>query len=506
MACRILSLSILSAILFASPVIGSEKESAELTTEGLSPSTQACIACHSQYTPGIVHDWMSSRHASTISAEAMKKPELELRISAKSLPEELSTYKVGCYECHSLNPKNHKDNFEHMGFRINVVVSPEDCRTCHPKEVTQFSGSKKANAIKNLMENSSYHAMVREMTGVKRLVKGTLITEKPTESTLHESCLGCHGTIVDVKRMKQITTPSGDIMVPDLTNWPNQGVGRKNPDGSFGACTACHPRHSFSIEVARQPYTCAQCHLEPDVPSWDVYKESKHGNIFFSKGGTWHLDAVPWTAGKDFTAPTCATCHNSLIVAPTGAIIAERTHDFGSRLWVRLFGLIYSHAQPVSGDTTVIRNTDNQPLPTTYDGFPASKYLIDAGEQRARLGRMKAICNACHNTDWINGHFARLADTIRETDMMTRTATDLMLDAWNSGLEDKSNPYDESIEQRWIKQWLFYANSIRYASAMTGAPDYASFKLGWWEMTNNLVEMQELIELKAAVKSMKKGK
>jgi hypothetical protein len=42
-------------------------------------------------------------------------------------------------------------------------------------------------------------------------------------------------------------------------------------------------------------------------------------------------------------------------------------------------------------------------------------------------------------------------------------------------IEDKTNPFDESIEQMWI-QWLFYSNSVTYSSAMTGAPDYTTLK------------------------------
>jgi hypothetical protein len=481
---------------FASAVISREKDN-ELSSAPLSPSTQGCLGCHSVYTPGIVHDWFSSRHAQTTPADAMKKPALERRISADTVSKDLAVYAVGCYECHSRNPKKHKDNFEHMGFRINVVVSPDDCRTCHPVEATQFSGSKKANAIKNLMANPVYHTLVSDITGVKKIVKGNIITDKPSDKTLHESCLGCHGTKIEVKGLKRLTVASGEITVPDLTNWPNQGVGRENPDGSFGACTACHPRHAFSIEVARQPYTCSQCHEEPDVPAWDVYKESKHGNIFFSKHHEWDMNAVPWTVGKDFKAPTCAVCHNSLVVSPSGPVLAERTHDFGSRLWVRLFGLIYSHPQPRSGDTTGIKNKDGLPLPTTFAGLPASEFLIDGAEQENRLRGMKAVCNGCHNRDWINGHFAKLANTVQETDAMTRAATDLMIEAWRQGIEDRSNPFDEPIEQRWTKQWLFFANSVRYASAMTGAPDYAAFKHGWWDMTTNTADMKEMIELKA---------
>lgn len=467
----------------------------------LSPQTDACITCHRMLTPGIVEDWFSSRHSKTTPANALKKPLLERRISADKVSESLAGFAVGCYECHSQNPGRHKDNFEHMGFSINVVVSPNDCKTCHPVEVNQFSDSKKAHAIKNIKDNPVYHTLVSTITGIKRLEKGKIISSKPSDTTLSDTCFGCHGMKVEVKGMKTISSAIGDIKVPDLTNWPSQGVGRENPDGSLGACSACHPRHSFSIEVARKPYTCGQCHLEPDAPAYNVYKESKHGNIYSSKYHEWDFNAVPWVVGRDFKAPTCATCHNSLIVSPDGVVIAERTHDFGSRLWVRLFGLIYSHAQPKSGDTTIIRNKDGLPLPTTFTGEPASDFLIDKAEQGKRLEAMKNVCNACHSRDWIDGHFNRLGETIKETDEMTLTATKLILEAWENGLEDKTNPFDETIEQLWIRQWLFYSNSIRYASAMTGAHDYAAFKNGWWNLTENLQQMKDWIRIKKFLKA-----
>ncbi|MCE5312372.1 MAG: cytochrome c3 family protein [Nitrospiraceae bacterium] len=468
----------------------------------LSPQTQTCIACHKLYTPGIVEDWLTSRHSKTTPAQAMKKPELERRISAQSVSEELADFAVGCYECHSRNPEKHKDNFVHMGFKINVIVSPNDCSTCHTEEVKQYSDSKKAHAWDNIIVNPVYHTLVTSITGVKK-VEGTKITSSdPTEQTLNESCIACHGTEVRVKGTKSIKTAMGEMQVPDLSGWPNQGVGRKNPDGSVGSCTACHPRHSFSIEIARKPYTCGQCHLEPDVPAYNVYKESKHGNIFTSKWHTWNFNNVPWVIGQDFTAPTCATCHNSLIVSPTGKVIAQRSHNFGARLWVRLFGLIYSHPQPKSGNTTIIKNKDGLPLPTAFTGEPASEFLIDKDEQAKRKAIMVGVCNSCHNTDWINNHFAKMDNTIKETNEMTAAATNLMTYAWSKGIEDKTNPFDETIEKMWIKQWLFYSNSIRYASAMTGAPDYAAFKNGWWSLSENLQNMKDHIELKAKMKGI----
>jgi hypothetical protein len=300
--------------------------------------------------------------------------------------------------------------------------------------------------------------------------------------------------------METVKTAMGEIEVPRLTNWPNQGVGRINPDGSMGACSSCHPRHQFSIEVARKPYTCSQCHLEPDVPAWNVYKESKHGNIYFSNYQKWNFNAVPWKLGKDFQTPTCATCHNSLITTPDGKVVAERTHDFGSRLWVRLFGLIYSHPQPMHGDTSVLKNKDGLSLPTSFTGEVAKEGLIDEKEQIKRKKLMSEICNQCHGTSWTNSHFLRLENTIQEVDGMALASTLLLVEAWKHGLAEGlpqgKNPFDEAIEQMWIRQWLFYANSVKYASAMTGAPDYATFKNGWWNLTENLQQMKDWIELK----------
>lgn len=467
--------------------------------KNISPQTKQCIGCHKLYTPGIVFDWLKSRHSKITPAQALSKPELERRISSKEIPDNLSNVVVGCFECHSQNGSKHQDNFNHFGNKINVVVSPNDCSTCHPIEVKQFEGTKKYYAYKNIIKNPVYHTLVNTSTGVITYENGNLTQKQASDKTLHETCLGCHGTEVKVKGFKKIKSLSSglEITVPDLTNWPNQGVGRINPDGSLGACTSCHPRHEFSIAVARKPYTCAQCHLEPDVPAYNVYKESKHGNIYESVGEhKWDFESVPWKAGKDFTGPTCATCHNSLIVNPNGKIIAERTHDFSSRLWVRLFGLIYTHPQPKSGDTTIIKNADGLPLPVTFTGKLAEEYLISKPEAEGRMMKMKNVCSACHNTDWINGHFAKMDNTIKETDEMTKTATLILVDAWNKGIADNKNPFDEPIERKWIQQWLFYGNSIRYASAMSGAPDYTSFKYGWWELTKNIQEMKAYLDKK----------
>lgn len=464
--------------------------------ENVSPETKECLSCHTSYTPGIVYDWLESRHAKTTPAKALEMPEPERRISTPDVEENLAGVTVGCYECHALNPEKHQDNFKHFGYQINVIVSPNDCMICHPVEVEQYSTSTKAHAVGNLAENPIYTLLVETITGLKKVEDTKVIRGESSHITKHETCYGCHGTVVEVEGMVQIETEMGEIEVPDLSDWPNQGVGRINPDGSKGACSSCHPRHAFSLKDARKLYTCAQCHLDPDVPAYNVYKESKHGNIYYARGSDWNYENVPWIVGKDFKAPTCAVCHTSLIADENGNVLAERTHDFDSRIWVRVFGLPYAHPHPKEGNTYIIENADGLPLPTTFLNQPAWDYLIDSTEMKKRQGEMEKICQACHSTKWVEGHFRKFDGTVKETDLMSLAATQLLLNAWEKQLANKENPFDEEIEIMWIKQWLFYPNSIRYASAMTGAPDYAAFKLGWWELSEKLQQMKNWIELR----------
>jgi hypothetical protein len=253
--------------------------------------------------------------------------------------------------------------------------------------------------------------------------------------------------------------------------------------------------------MARKPHTCSQCHKGPDVPIYKVYQVSKHGNIYSAIGDKWNFEEVPWTVGKDFTAPTCATCHVSLIVNEEGDHVAERTHQMNDRLPWRIFGLIYAHAHPKSPDTSVIRNKAGLPLATDFSGEPASNYLIDNKEQQKRRKTLQQVCLACHTQQWVDGHWARFENTIKTTNEMTLTATRLMQHAWDEGvakgLPHNDSIFNEAIEKKWMEQWLFFDNSTRMSSAMLGT-DYAVFDNGRWYMAKNIQEMYDWLSMMLA--------
>ncbi len=464
----------------------------------ISTATGECIECHGSVHPGIVRDWRSSRHAKTTPGDAMTVTGPAQKISSADVPDPLKNTTVGCAECHMINPESHADTFEHNGYDIHVVVSPADCSTCHSQEAAQYAKNIMAHAYDNLAANPLYHKLEQSIIGVKKRVDGRIVNEAADAATRAESCYHCHGTRLAVTGAETRETELADeLEFPVIEGWPNQGVGRVNPDGSLGSCAACHTRHAFSIEMARKPHTCKQCHVGPDVPAFKVYAASKHGNIYSAMNMTWDFKAVPWTIGQDFTAPTCAVCHVSLLVNTDGDVISPRTHQMSDRLPWRLFGLVYAHPQPLSPDTTVIRNKNGRPLPTALDGEPATDYLIDEKERNKRRIAMQAACLNCHDTSWVNGHWQRLENTIRTTHSDLRVATAIMEDIWREGLADfNTNPFDEAVEKKWTDIWQFYANSTRFASAMGCGGDYGVYANGRYQFSRALQELNDWLTLR----------
>jgi hydroxylamine dehydrogenase len=469
----------------------------------ISEATQTCLECHNVATPGIVADWKKSRMARRTPEMGVAAPELERRVTAKlaDIPQELRKNVVGCAECHAQQPGKHPGSFDHEGAKVHTVVSPADCATCHPQERKEYGQNLMAHARGNLINNPVYMDLANHINGVQKVAGAGVSYEKPTPADEAESCLYCHGTEVKASGTRTVNNPDlGEVTVAKLSGWPNRGVGRKNPDGTLGSCTPCHTRHQFALSMARNPAACAECHKGPDVPAYKVYEVSKHGNIFQAMSGKWDMEAMPWTVGKDFNAPTCASCHISLVVDAQGAVLAKRSHRMNDRLWWRLIGLIYSHPHPKDPDTTGIKNADGMTLATTLDGKPASKFLIDEKEQATRRKTMAKVCLGCHSNQWVDGQFERLDASIKSADAMVLASTRILQDAWQAGLAlgpGKGSPFDEYIEQIWIEQWLLYANSVRMASAMAGA-DMGVFENGRWTMTKNVQQMHDWLKARRA--------
>ncbi len=466
----------------------------------ISEDTETCIECHSSIHPGIVEGWKKSRHAAVTPAEAMAVKGLARKISSKKVPESLRDVTIGCAECHTLRPDAHADTFDHNDYNVHVVVSPKDCATCHTQEAEQYDKNLMAQAYGNFVDNEVYQLLMKSSNATPILEKGKVKLLPSNALTQADSCLYCHGTRLKVSGKEIRETDQGEMEFPIIEGWPNQGVGRINLDGSKGSCSACHTRHEFALEMERKPYTCKECHVGPDVPVYKIYTTSKHGNIYSSLGKDWNFKDVPWTVGKDFTAPTCAACHISLLANTDGDVVAERTHEMKNRLPWRLFGLIYAHPHPKDADTTIIRNKDGLPLPTDFGGGLASTYLRNKDERAEAWQAMQATCLSCHDQSWVDGFYKRFLNTIEVTNMATLTGTQIMVDIWGGGYADGlskgENPFDEFIEKSWSDIWLFYANSVRLTAAMGCGGDYGVFGDGRYQMTKAVRELEDWLRLR----------
>ncbi len=395
-----------------------------------SKETRECVKCHKKNNPGIIQQWGHSKHFRA---------------------------KVGCYECHKAD-KGDPDAFLHDDKKvkklISIIVSPKDCANCHEKEVRQNSESHHAAAGKILGSLDNLLAEVIEGNS-------DFLTDgfpQGNSASAVNGCWQCHGAPIKVLE-------DGEL---DPATWPNSGIGRLNPDGSNGSCTACHARHEFSVAQARQPETCGKCHLGPDHPQKEIYEESKHGIQFATHRSKMDLESSKWIPGEDFfTGPTCSTCH-------MGATREQDvTHDVGMRI-------SWNNRPPVS-----IR-------PEKADakmGLPGANVNWED-----RRDNMKDVCSACHNEDWVDNFYAQYDGLVKLYNEKFGKPGLALYKAAKPLL--KPAKFSNKLDWIWFELWHHEGRRARHGAAMMG-PDYTHWH-GMYEVaqhfyTKMVPELEHLI-------------
>ncbi len=373
-----------------------------------------CLDCHRTLNPGIVNDWERSVH-SMVGTDCMDCHH------ATGLPEKLIS----------------KAHLKQHRVPISIVVSSKRCAGCHAKEFNEYARSKHANTLAIIWKIDKWlqHGMNNS-------------TERST------GCFTCHGSEVVVREGR-----------PLAGTWPNVGVGRKNPDGSLGSCSSCHTRHRFSVVEARKPEACDQCHLGPDHPQIEIYRESKHGTIYAAEGDSWNWspDDRKWKAGRDYRAPTCSSCHMS------EAVKVPKTHDVTERL-------SWETQAPLT-----VRPADFKPFPAKTDW------------QKER-GKMKRVCQQCHADGWTNAHFTNLDEVVQNyNENYYKPVAKVMSDLYRRGLLSDSHYFDEKLEWEFYELWHHEGRRARMGAAMM-APDYAWWH-GFYELKNRYVQFMRESEL-----------
>src|SRR6185295_14471011 len=201
-------------------------------------------------------------------------------------------------------------------------------------------------------------------------------------------------------------------------------MGRLNPDGSKGSCHACHSRHSFDAKLSRAPENCGKCHMGPDHPQIEIYNESKHGIAFYANRDRMALEKDgDWILGKDYSAaPTCATCHISGFVTPTGEVKGN-SHDVGDRISWTLRPIISTKINRiVFDDGTQEDYPDTRPIPDIGAAVETTQYQVEKDvltsrkverkvarviDWKARRELMTGVCFNCHNQTYVDNFYAQ---------------------------------------------------------------------------------------------------
>ncbi|UCG51365.1 MAG: cytochrome c3 family protein [Candidatus Latescibacterota bacterium] len=395
----------------------------------ISGETKECIECHYTETAGIYQEWGTSKHFRA---------------------------NVGCFECHRAE-KGDVDAFDHNGYPISIIVSPKDCSKCHATEVNEFDESHHAKAGMILGSLDNFLADIVE--GDWEFYGGSALTVS--------GCKQCHGAVVEVNK-------DGSLKP---TGWPNTGMGRLNPDGSIGACTACHQRHAFSAAQARRPENCGKCHLGPDHPQKEVYEESKHGIAFAAHEDDLNLGSAKWVLGEDYTAaPTCATCHMSA-VRTTGGELMPVTHDVGLRI-------SWNNRPPKS-----IR-------PEVSDKKLGLEKMAKVGWE-TRRANMKKVCNVCHTPNYVDNFYEQYDGVINlYNSKFADPGIKIMALLYDKKLITPTE-FDEDVEWTWWEIWHHEGRVARHGASMM-APDYTHWH-GLYEVAKHwyskfIPELKEVAE------------
>ncbi|NQU62888.1 MAG: hydroxylamine oxidoreductase [SAR324 cluster bacterium] len=399
----------------------------------LSKASQDCVDCHSQDNRSIYQQWGFSKHFRA---------------------------NVGCYECHEAD-EGDADAIEHGGHLISVIVSPLDCRKCHEKEADEFINShhSKAGRIMGSLDNT-----LAEVVEGNRGMKTAGFPDGVSAAAVN-GCWQCHGSVVKVNEDGKL----------DPSTWPNTGIGRVNPDGSEGSCTACHQRHEFSVAQARQPENCGKCHLGPDHPQIEIYQESKHGINYYANKDRMNLNSNKWVVGEDYTvAPTCATCHMS---ATSDMAV---THNVGLRIK-------WNNRPP---QLKLAHETDKK--------WGLASAAI-TGDMR-KLNMVK-VCVACHNENFVESFYIQYeAQLDLYSEKWAKPGAKLYAKATEVLKAVKGAEYAgfaQKIDYTWFELWHHEGRRVRHAASMQ-APDYTQWH-GNYDLAKNwygsyVPELKEVIE------------
>ncbi len=389
-----------------------------------------------------------------------------------------------------------------------ITLMAEDCIDCHtkvtPNIVTDWQLSKHSgNSVDCEMCHGGSHKSAEDVEKVSM----------PT----HQTCNDCHDTQVSqflkgkhsiawsaVKAMPtthMLPTPLNDGMkgcggCHKMGVKSEEELERLIADGSkFGhaSCDACHTRHTFSIEEARQPEACQTCHMGFDHPQWEMYSSSKHGVRY----GLVQKGILP----KATAAPTCQTCHMS-----------EGNHEVRTAWGFLAVKLPLPEDPEWAADQVTILQAlgvlDLEGKPTELVDVIKAADVARLTQEAWQVEREKMlnVCSDCHSENFAKGELEKGDQMIREVDHLMAQAIREVASLYEDGIimkpetypyafpmlltfQDAATVIEQDLFEMFLKHRMRTFQGIFHAN-----PDYA-FWYGWSEMVRDVSRIKEHAEL-----------
>jgi hydroxylamine dehydrogenase len=357
--------------------------------------------------------------------------------------------KLDCATCHGSGHSSADD------VASVSLPTPETCAACHSERVKQYKNGKHGFAWGAMKAMPTLHWQPMVFTeGMK-------------------GCGGCHKigvkTADDIKLIKQ-----------------------DSPGFGTASCDACHTRHTFSVEEARQPQACQTCHMGFDHAQWEMYSASKHGVRYLLKQNK----VLPDTA----SAPTCQTCHmldGNHEVRTAWGFLAVRLPMPDDKQWAEDRAVILEALNVLGPERNV-----------------TSRLLVVQGVQMARLkeedwqkerDKMISVCSRCHSSNFARGELEKGDRIIREADHVMAEAIRVIAGLYKDGVIPKPASYEFAfpdlltfqdaptpVEQKLFV--MFMEHRMRaFQGTFHGNPDYALW-YGWSELKRSLTEIKYMSE------------
>lgn len=377
-----------------------------------------------------------------------------------------------CIDCHSRITPNIVSDWQLSKHRPNGV----DCSICHGEAHTQATDTEKAEIPTPTTCADCHGRRVRQFKEGKHAKAWAAMVAMPTfhwqPMALTEGMKGCGGC----------------HKIGLKTEYELKELRKEGAGFGLASCDACHTRHLFSIQEARQPQACRTCHMGIDHPQWEMYSSSKHG--------VRHALKQNGTLPETVAAPTCQTCHmvaGDHNVRTAWGFLAVRLPMPEDEKWaedrgvvLQALGVLDPKGQP-TGRLDLVKAADLARL--THEDW-----------QKER-DKMLRTCNQCHSTNFAKAELEKGDRMIKEADRLMAEAIRIVASLYQDAILAKPQSYDHPfpdlltfhdaptlIEQRLFLMFLEHRMRT-FQGAFHANPDYALW-YGWSEMQRDLTEIK----------------